>query len=50
MDQALAAAARALSSFEPLAALDLVALRKEPEAIVFRGLAIAQLGYYEIAS
>lgn len=44
MDSALATAARALSGGDPLAALKLVALRREAPALALRGIAMAQLG------
>src|SRR5688572_30161303 len=46
MDAALHAAARALSSGAPLAALPHVALRDDPPALALRGIAMAQLGDY----
>jgi len=46
MDTKLAAASQALAAFDPLAALKLVALRDEPEALALRGVAMAQLGDY----
>ena len=49
MDPALEAAARALSAFAPLAALRLVALRDDPQALALRGVAMAQLGDYGAA-
>jgi hypothetical protein len=49
MDPLLAAAAGALSAFDPLGALRLVALRDEPAALVLRGIAMAQLGDYAVA-
>lgn len=44
VDASLGAASRALSAFDPLFALKLVALRREPMAIALRGIAMAQLG------
>jgi DNA-binding transcriptional ArsR family regulator len=44
LDSAINAAARALASGDPLAALDRVALREDPEALALRGIAMAQLG------
>jgi hypothetical protein len=49
MDPALGAAARALSAFDPLAALKRVALRDDAEALALRGVAMAQLGDYGAA-
>ncbi len=49
MDPALEAAARALSAFDSLGALRLVALRDEPHALALRGVAMAQLGDYGAA-
>jgi len=49
MDKALGDAARALSEFDPLAALRRVALREDPEALALRGIAMAQLGDYAAA-
>lgn len=45
----LAAAARALAAFDPLAALKLVALDDQPHALALRGVAMAQLGEYATA-
>ncbi len=44
MDSLLTAAARALASGDPLAALQRVALREDPPALAMRGIAMAQLG------
>lgn len=44
MDSELSAAARALSAFDPLSALNLIALREDPHALALRGTAMAQLG------
>jgi hypothetical protein len=44
MDSLLTAAARALASGDPLAALNRVALRDDPPALALRGIAMAQLG------
>jgi hypothetical protein len=44
MDADLEAAARCLARFDALAALRLVGLREEPEALALRGVAMAQLG------
>lgn len=44
MDSLLTAAARALASGDPLAALRRVALRDDPPALALRGIAMAQLG------
>lgn len=44
MDSLLTAAARALASGDPLAALQRVALRDDPPALALRGIAMAQLG------
>ena len=44
MDSQINAAARALASGQPLAALDSVALRDDPPALALRGIAMAQLG------
>jgi tetratricopeptide (TPR) repeat protein len=44
MDSLLTAAARALASGDPLAALQRVALRDDPGALALRGIAMAQLG------
>ncbi|MCO6419958.1 helix-turn-helix domain-containing protein, partial [Siccirubricoccus sp. KC 17139] len=46
MDALIAAAARALSAGDPLAALNRVALRQDPPALALRGIALAQLGEY----
>ena len=44
MDMLIAAAARALSSGDPLAALKRVALRNDAPSLALRGIAMAQLG------
>ena len=44
MDSLINAAARALATGNPLAALDRVALREDPSALALRGIAMAQLG------
>jgi len=44
MDLALGAAARALATFDPLTALQRIALRDDPGALALRGVAMAQLG------
>lgn len=44
MDSLITAAARALASGDPLAALTCVALRDDPPALALRGLAMAQIG------
>ncbi|AEQ53019.1 HTH domain-containing protein [Pelagibacterium halotolerans] len=44
MDSLIAAAARALSAGDPLAALKRIALRDDPPALALRGIAMAQLG------
>jgi hypothetical protein len=44
MDSLLTAAARALASGDPLAALRRVALRGDPPSLALRGIAMAQLG------
>jgi hypothetical protein len=46
MDSLIAAAARALATGDPLAALQRVALREDPPAWALRGIAMAQLGEY----
>jgi tetratricopeptide (TPR) repeat protein len=46
MDALIAAAARALATGDPLAALNNVALRDDPPALALRGIAMAQLGDY----
>jgi len=46
MDSLTTAAARALAAGDPLAALNHVALRKDPPALALRGIAMAQLGEY----
>jgi hypothetical protein len=49
MDARLEAAARALSVFDPLAALQDVALRSDPPGLAMRGIAMAQLGEFAMA-
>jgi hypothetical protein len=49
MDARLRAAARALSVFDPLEALQGVALRSDPPALAMRGIAMAQLGEFAVA-
>jgi DNA-binding transcriptional ArsR family regulator len=49
MDSLIASAARALSAGDPLGALDRVALREDAPALALRGIAMAQLGEYELA-
>ena len=49
MDARLRAAAHALSVFDPLEALQGVALRDDPPALAMRGIAMAQLGEFAIA-
>lgn len=44
MDSLVTAAARALATGDPLAALNRVALRDDPPALALRGIAMAQLG------
>jgi hypothetical protein len=44
MDSLITAAARALSSGDPLAALNRIALRDDAHALALRGIAMAQLG------
>jgi DNA-binding transcriptional ArsR family regulator len=44
MDSLITAAARALSSGDPLGALNRIALRDDPPALALRGTAMAQLG------
>jgi tetratricopeptide (TPR) repeat protein len=44
MDSLINAAGRALAAGDPLAALNLVALREDPPALALRGIAMAQLG------
>jgi hypothetical protein len=44
LDSSITAAARALSTGDPLGALKLVALRDDPPALALRGIAMAQLG------
>jgi biotin operon repressor len=44
MDSLITAAARALSTGEPLKALNFIALRDDPPALALRGIAMAQLG------
>lgn len=50
MDSLLNLASRALAAGDPLAALDRVALRDDPAALVLRGIAMAQLGELARAS
>jgi hypothetical protein len=49
MDSLLGSAARLLAAGDPLGALKRVALRDDPPALAFRGIAMAQLGDYERA-
>lgn len=49
MDALIQAAARALASGDPLAALGRVALRDDAPALALRGIALAQLGDFERA-
>jgi Flp pilus assembly protein TadD len=49
MDSLIAAAARALSAGDALAALKGIALRDDPPALALRGIAMAQLGDYDRA-
>src|SRR3954465_3150548 len=49
MDSLITAAARALSSGDPLGALNRVALRDDPPALALRGIAMAQLGDFDRA-
>ena len=49
MDSLINAAARALATGDPLAALDRVALRDDPSALALRGIAMAQLGDLAVA-
>jgi DNA-binding transcriptional ArsR family regulator len=49
MDSLVAAAARALSTGDPLGALKRIALRDDPPALALRGIAMAQLGDYDRA-
>jgi len=49
VDALILAAARALASGDPLAALGRVALRDDPPALALRGIALAQLGDFERA-
>ena len=49
MDSLINAAARALATGDPLAALKRVALRDDPPALALRGIAMAQLGDFAIA-
>lgn len=49
MDSLINAAARALATGHPLAALDRVALREDPPALALRGIAMAQLGDLVVA-
>src|SRR5262249_20524107 len=44
MDSLITAAARALAAGDPLAALNWVALRKDPPALALRGMVMARLG------
>ena len=44
MDSLITAAARALAAGDPIGALTRVALRDDPPALAFRGIAMAQLG------
>jgi hypothetical protein len=44
MDSLITAAARALSTGDPLKALNFIALRDDPPALALRGIAMAQLG------
>src|SRR5256714_4325945 len=44
MDSIITTAARALSTGDPLGALNRVALRNDPPALALRGIAMAQLG------
>src|SRR6266478_3882791 len=44
MDPLIMSAARALAAGDPIAALNLVALRGDPPALALRGIAMAQLG------
>lgn len=46
MDRDIDVAARALSAFDPLAALSRIALRDDAHALALRGIAMAQLGDY----
>lgn len=46
MDSLIVAASRALSSGDPLGALQRVALRDDPPALALRGIAMAQLGEF----
>src|SRR6476660_10647802 len=46
MDALISAAARALTTGDPLGALKRVALREDPAALALRGIAMAQLGEY----
>ncbi len=49
MDAVLSSAARWLAVGDPLGALKLVALRDDPPALSLRGIAMAQLGDYDLA-
>ncbi|HEX5788599.1 MAG TPA: hypothetical protein VFY03_10485 [Woeseiaceae bacterium] len=49
MDALIAAASRALAAGDPLGALKRVALRDDPAALALRGIAMAQLGDFDIA-
>jgi hypothetical protein len=44
MDSLITAAARALASGDPIAALNRIALREDAPALALRGIAMAQLG------
>jgi hypothetical protein len=48
MDPKVSAAARALSAFDPLTALGIVALRDDPPSLALRGIAMAQLGEFKV--
>jgi hypothetical protein len=49
MDPKVSAAARALSAFDPLTALGIVALREDPPSLALRGIAMAQLEDFKVA-
>jgi hypothetical protein len=49
VDPVLDSAARALAAFDPLGALQGVALRNDPPALAMRGVAMAQLGEFTTA-
>jgi hypothetical protein len=49
MDSLISAAGRALAAGDPIAALNLVALRDDPPALALRGTAMAQLGEFDRA-